>query len=254
MSPLSSATTRKALAAVAAAGALSVAVASAGAAAPSPTSAMAPGVIIKGAPVRTEPAAGTDAVYADIRVELSGPAGYAGDPFTFVATNRLVGPGPELTHADLSYSPFERWSDVNVDITLDPLTVYIDGGEYVSYGSAYLEVTLHGKDFGAVTVTHDDLFSPEVEGLDSEQVDSADSAPSDGVSGFTGSGGRGMAAPLMTAVLDYPTLQSYGVAGSTFAASWLGTYQTSMSGSATFSLTPTAPAPVVPAASPVFTG
>lgn len=251
MSPFPSATARKAAAAVAAAGALTVAVAPAGAAAPRAPHAVAPGAIVKEAPLPAAP--GPDAVYADIRVELSGPSSYTGDPFTFEATNRLVGPGAELTHADLTYSPFERWADVNVDITLDPLTVYIDGGEYVSYGSAYVEITLHGKSLGAVTVTHDDLFSPEFSPNEGDLIDSIDVALG-GISGFGGSGGYGMAAPLMTALLDYPTLQSYGVSGSVFAATWRGTYESSMSGSATFSLTPAADAPTVSDANPVFTG
>lgn len=197
-----------------------------------------------------------NSVYADIYVELGTPGGgeYPDDhdPFVFEATHVLVGPGYELTRDDMTYAPAEYGADVNVDVSLDPLTVSINGGEYNDFGYAYLEVTLTGASFGTVTVTNDNLFSTTPRGVDGPPDGPVQ--PDNQASGLTGTAGSRLSRSVITALLPNVSLQSYGVSGSTFAATWLGTDWTAMSGSATFSFVRTANGPVVSDANPVFTG
>lgn len=201
------------------------------------------------------PAPSGDEVYADLYVELDAPTADKGTgphagPMVFSATNRLVGDGPELTGADLTSNPSDYCGDISVDVSLDPATVTITGGtEYCDFGSAYLRIMLHGATFGAVTLTGDDLFGD----VFYEEEPPGD-GPVDQASGVSGSGAFGASLPIMTAIVDRPTLQSYGAAGPLFTASWEGLMWANMDGTATFNWVVGAAAPTVSDANPVFTG
>lgn len=190
---------------------------------------------------------GDDAVYADIYVALDGPEGDRdAGPMVFSATNRLVGDGPELTGADLTSNPSEYYGDIVVDISLDPSTVTVTGGdEWDYFGDAYLSITLHGATFGSVTLVSDDLF--QAEGDLPEGTGPA-------ALGFAGPSGHGAAAPIMTALTPLPTLQSYGASGTVFTAHWAGTSWYGMSGGTQFSFVLGAAAPTASAGNPVFAG
>lgn len=196
------------------------------------------------------PAPSGDEVYADLYVELDGPADDLYDgPMVFSATNRLVGDGPELTGADLTANPSEYCGDISVDVSMDPATIVVTGGTgHCWFGSAYLRIVLHGATFGSVTLVGDSLFDEPY----SEQEPG--DLPADRAAGFTGTGSFGASLPIMTAIVDRPTLQSYGASGELFTARWEGLTWTDMGGTASFTFVRGATGPVFAAADPVFTG
>lgn len=155
-------------------------------------------------------------VYADIYVALDIPV--SDGPMEFQVTEVEVGPGPEMSGVAPFANPSGFCGDAYVDI--DPVGHGINfggGGGACDFTTAYVEVTLYGDTFTSVTLTSDSLFSEEP----------FLTAPARG----SGPGGLGY---LRAATPPLPALVTYGVAGATFSASWVGTVSSVMDGTASF--------------------
>jgi len=159
----------------------------------------------------------------------------------FQVSGVVVGDGVELTGADQTTNPEDYCGDATVDVSLNPTTITVTGGEdYCNFQEAYVEVTLHGVEFGSVTLNSDNLFESF-----------GDRSPALGLSGGSYKA-RGVHAVIQEG--SAPTLQSYGVSGSTFSAYWSGENSSDMSGASVFSWVPVALAAPAAAAAASFTG
>jgi len=192
----------------------------------------------------TETAAAPDAITADIRVELGFP-GDAG-PMVFEVNGVVVDEGIELIGTDATSNPEGYCGDATVDISLNPTTITVTGGEdYCNFEQAYVVITMHGLEFASATVLSDNLFEPWDDQF----------SPGDDLA-LSLSGGSYKARGVHFAIDEggVPTLQSYGVSGSTFTAFWSGDWDGNMSGASVFSFVPLALAADGAAADPTFTG
>ena len=191
-----------------------------------------------GPSITPSPSSDPNAITADIYVKLG--SSDTDGPVEFQVTGVIVGDGPELTGADLFSNEAEYCGDVTVDVSLNPTTITVTGGEsYCPFKKAYVEVTLNGVNFSSVTNNFDHLFIPY-----SEQ---------NAASGL--SGGSYMARGVHMGPSDpTPVLDSYGVSGSTFSAYWSGGSRGLLTGSAVFTWVPVALAAPAAAAAASFAG
>ena len=189
--------------------------------------------------ITPSPSSDPNTITADIYVALGFPDDDG--PMAFQVSGVVVGDGVELTGADQTTNPEDYCGDATVDVSLNPTTITVTGGEeYCDFQEAYVEVTLHGVEFGSVTLNSDNLFEPF-----------GDRSPALGLSGGSYKA-RGVHAVIQEG--SAPTLQSYGVSGSTFSAYWYGENSGDMSGASVFTWVPLARAGSGVAAAASFAG
>ena len=186
-------------------------------------------------PETTTPPADPSAITADIYVELT-LAEYS--PVTFEKLGVVIDGGIELTGANWTSSNDEICADVTVDVSLDPTTITVTGGEdQCDFDTAFVRVTLNGVEFSSVTLNSNDLFG----------------VPIDKALGVSGGNYMGRSAHF-AATDPSPVLDSYGVSGATFTAFWSGGNSGPMNGVSVFRWVPVAKAGAGAAADADFTG
>ena len=187
----------------------------------------------------------TVGVTADIRFDIN----YAVDaPDAPLYSERIgveVNDSVELPSADEYYEDAEGafCSLPSIDIAADLSSVTVTGyDDQCGVQVANLEITLHGGQFGAVTLGSDQLFSlfevPEV-----------------GLQGSGGGGGGGgLPGALRFALVEIPTVQTFATSGAGFNANWTGTGRGVMTGVSVFNFAVGADGAQPVPADPNFTG
>ena len=128
-----------------------------------------------------------------------------------------------------------------VDIAADLSSVTVTGAdERCGVQIAYLGITLHGANFGEVTLGADGLFGPA--GEQELQLEGS------------GGGLGGLSNAVHFAVVDVPTVQEFGASGPDFEANWLGTGHGLMTGVTGFDFAVAADGAEPVAGEPNFTG
>jgi len=131
----------------------------------------------------------------------------------------------------------------SVDIAADLSSVTVTGADdECSVQVAYLEITLHGAEFGTVTLGADGLFNPYDFPIPPAKLKGG------------GKGGLAYAVPFEAPDEELPTLQGYGASGSEFEAYWEGTGQGVMSGVTEFAFAVDADGAEPVPGEPTFTG
>jgi hypothetical protein len=161
-------------------------------------------------------------VTADIYFEINYAIDAPDAPLTSEVAGVVVGDGVELEPENVYYDEgeFDYCTLPAVDIAADLSSVTVTGADdECGVQVAYLNITLHGAEFGTVTLGDDDLFQlPEF---------TAQLGP--------GAGKGGLGSTLRLGVFDDPpTLQDFGVSGSEFEAYWEGVGRGVMTGATTF--------------------
>jgi hypothetical protein len=98
-----------------------------------------------------------------IRVELDLPYQEGSDgPAVFEVTDVPVGPGPELTGADLVDNPSNWCGSLNVDVDNVAGTITVTPDELCDFQTAVVTVT--GQGIGSIQTVSDNLWEPVDEG------------------------------------------------------------------------------------------
>lgn len=183
----------------------------------------------------TPPPADPSAITADIYVELT-LGEYS--PVTFEKLGVVIDGGIELAGANPTSNLDEICADVTVDVSLDPTTITVTGGEsQCDFDTAFVRVTLNGVEFSSVTLNSNNLFG----------------VPIDKALGVSGGSYMGRSAHF-GATDPSPVLDSFGVSGATFTAFWSGGNSGPMNGVGVFRWVPVAKAGAGAAADANFTG
>jgi len=149
-------------------------------------------------------AAAADTITADIRVELDLPRQHRQGPMIFEVLGVPVNDGVEMPFGLAPVDNPSSWGgDVSIDIASDLGTVTVTGNPSPAvFEGVYVEINLHGAEWGEFEGVDDGLFVGDVFG----KVDLKGG----------GAGNRALGSVLKLDVPQFPALQTTGINGARF--------------------------------------
>jgi hypothetical protein len=210
----------------------------------SPTASPSPSVSPSESPSPDPEPTGDGEVTADIHFEINYEVDAPEAPLASDITGVPVTDGVELETQDVFVPDSEGifCTLPSVDIAADLSSVTVTGADdRCGVQVAYLKVTLHGADFGTVTLGADTLFQPIV---------------GDGAfaSGGAGNGALGQSVRFAPVQETPPRLEAFGVSGNVFEAYWVSDGHGVMTGATQFAFALDADGAEPVAGEPTFTG